>query len=95
MHVVDGEFQIDDGDEHLCKLRSMPKYEIMTSKADRADSMNPDRAATVTVSERSIGRYMRLFTFPKNVYMGGLRAELEDGLLRINVPKTHEALNKD
>ena len=70
MHVVDGEFQIDDGDEHLCKLRGMPKYEIMTSKADRADSMNPDRAATVTVSERSIGRYMRLFTFPKNVYRG-------------------------
>ena len=93
INIING-MQIDDGDEHIFKIKRGPQDDVLHSHIDRAGSMKPDRTATVTIAERSVGRYMRLFMFPVNVYMGGLQAKLELGLLRINVPKTREVLDE-
>ena len=94
--IVDGSL-IDEGDAHISKTsthHTVPKDEILCSKIHNVNSMNPDRAASLNIAERNVGRYMRLFMFPANIYMGGLRAKLENGLLKIMVPKTRETLDE-
>jgi HSP20 family molecular chaperone IbpA len=94
--LVDGSL-IDEGDARIFKIQThhtVPKDEIMGSKVHNVNSSNPDRAASLNIAERDVGRYMRLFIFPANVYGGGLRAKLEHGLLKIMVPKTREVLDE-
>lgn len=93
----DDNSRIDEGEAQISAIkthRTVPKDEIMGSKTYNEDSSNPDRSASLDIAERDVGRYMRLFMFPNNVYMEGLRAKLEHGLLKIMIPKTREALDK-
>ncbi|KAL7270304.1 hypothetical protein RUND412_006990 [Rhizina undulata] len=46
------------------------------------------------VSERAIGEYERRFSFPASVDLDRVTAALEDGLLRIIVPKMQHAAGK-
>ena len=39
------------------------------------------------VSERSVGNFERSFTFPEEVDLEGVKAGLEDGVVRVRVPK--------
>lgn len=40
--------------------------------------------------ERTVGKFWRQFRLPANADMGGVRARLDDGVLRITVPKSTE-----
>jgi len=46
-----------------------------------------DRTPTILLSERKVGAWRRTFTLPEDVEMKELKARLEGGLLRIDLPK--------
>ena len=46
-----------------------------------------DALPTVLLSERKVGAWRRTFTLPEDVEMKELKARLEGGLLRIDLPK--------
>jgi HSP20 family molecular chaperone IbpA len=46
-----------------------------------------DVMPTVLLSERKVGSWRRTFTLPEDVEMKELRARLDGGLLRIDLPK--------
>jgi HSP20 family molecular chaperone IbpA len=45
------------------------------------------------LTERSIGEFVRSFTFPMGVDSDGMKASLSEGLLRIVVPKKANAVH--
>lgn len=49
--------------------------------------MLSDAIPTVLLSERKLGPWRRTFTLPEDVEMKELKARLEGGLLRIDLPK--------
>ncbi len=46
-----------------------------------------DSMPTILLSERKVGPWRRTFTLPEDVEMKELKARLEGGLLRIDLPK--------
>jgi len=46
-----------------------------------------DTTPTILLSERKVGPWRRTFTLPEDVEMKELKARLEGGLLRIDLPK--------
>jgi len=46
-----------------------------------------DTIPTILLSERKTGAWRRTFTLPEDVEMKELKARLEGGLLRIDLPK--------
>lgn len=46
-----------------------------------------DLTPTILLAERSVGAWRRTFTLPEDVEMQELRARLDAGLLRIDLPK--------
>lgn len=78
LDIVDGR-QLDEGDMHRVKV----PMQRMSATAT---------APSITVGERDVGRFMRCFVFPSRVEVDGLRTEMVDGLLRIDVPKLGEEI---
>jgi HSP20 family protein len=48
----------------------------------------------VHLFERAYGRFCRTFSLPDNVSVDQIEAQFEDGVLRIDIPKTEEAKPK-
>lgn len=49
---------------------------------------------TYYCSERSVGTFTRTFTLPEGINADQIRADLKEGILTVNVPKTAEAQPK-
>jgi len=77
----DAEAGAEKDDEDGGPLERTPSRETVEAQL-RADSM-----PTVLLSERQLGRWRRTFTLPDDVEMRELKARLEGGLLRIDLPK--------
>ena len=73
LDIVDGQ-QLDEGDRHRVNVRTYHNH-------------NTKVGSGVLIGERDLGKFMRCFVFPHRVNTKGLRTELENGLLRLGVPK--------
>jgi HSP20 family protein len=52
---------------------------------------SPDNGDDVHVYERQYGAFVRRFTLPAQADKDNIQAELDDGVLRLNIPKKEEA----
>lgn len=57
------------------------------SKAADQDEQSPDAKDKYWLTERSIGQFSRSFNFPTRIDTEAVSAKLEDGILRVVVPK--------
>lgn len=71
--------------------RSPARSENETASTNGATALAPPATDAdgikYMLSERSIGEFLRSFTFPEDVHQDGVIAKLEDGILCIRVPK--------
>lgn len=56
-------------------------------KKDESVKEREDFGVRYWVAERSVGELQRSFSFPRQVEVESVKASLEDGVLRIVVPK--------
>ena len=61
-----------------------------TSSTDNKQQKKSGEKATYWVSERSVGEFSRVFSFPHAVQQDGVTANLKDGILNLRVPKTNK-----
>jgi HSP20 family molecular chaperone IbpA len=58
-----------------------------TSRETVEAELLADTTPTILLAERKVGPWRRTFTLPDDVEMRELKARLEGGLLRIDMPK--------
>jgi HSP20 family protein len=63
----------------------------LTVKGKRESETKEEKEGQYYVYERSYGSFSRSFTLPTEIDAGGIRAELKDGVLTIDLPKRPEA----
>jgi HSP20 family molecular chaperone IbpA len=72
----------EDSNQHDSKMSADVPEEQQHSKA----KVKLDETSLI-FKERRVGKFRRSFTFPVDIESSKLRAKLEDGLLKIRVPK--------
>lgn len=77
LDIVEGR-QLDEGDRH--------RVQAPTHHLPNGNQVDASQGC-VSIGERSVGKFMRCFVFPRAVDVGGMRSEIRDGLLRIGVGK--------
>lgn len=73
----------------LNKMQNQPEQDggkLQHVASRDIDAENHDTPLFI-LSERKVGPFQRTFTLPVDVDMKALKAKLEDGLLRIDLPK--------
>jgi HSP20 family protein len=60
----------------------------------KREAEKEEKNETVYTYERSYGTFSRSFTLPEGIDSGKINADLRDGVLTVNVPKTPEAQPK-
>jgi HSP20 family molecular chaperone IbpA len=68
----------DEGEEDGGKIQRVLSHDPQVDKHD---------LPIFILNERKVGPFQRTFTLPIDADMKGLKAKLEDGLLRIDLPK--------
>ncbi len=56
----------------------------------KTEEMKEDKNETYHYSERSSGSFMRTFSLPKTADMNSIKAEYDNGVLKVSVPKIKE-----
>lgn len=79
-------------DKEIKALQSSKRKQLDTTKAMQR-SEDPQSWPHLLVSERMINFFRREYYFPVDIDMGNVKASLEAGLLRINLPKNTETSN--
>jgi HSP20 family molecular chaperone IbpA len=88
--VIEGQLRRSDiareWGEHSKQLDSKSSVDVHEEHHDPKQEPKPEQPNLI-FKERSVGKFRRSFTFPVDIESTKLRAKLEDGLLKIMVPK--------
>ena len=94
--------EVEDRFEITAELPGMKRDDVKIEVKDHVLTLtgekkveNEKKDRNVYLYERGYGRFCRTFTLPVNVDADKIGAEFNDGLLRIDVPKTEEAKPKE
>ncbi|KAI9704211.1 MAG: hypothetical protein M1836_007072 [Candelina mexicana] len=92
------------GDKDSSHKATVEDEDAATDKPSKADSETQEIARTAEpaeedgakywVSERSVGEFLRTFTFPTRVDQDSVKASLKNGILSIVVPKSTAPVSK-
>jgi HSP20 family protein len=58
---------------------------------ERRSELREELGANSIKTERSYGKFQRAFTLPRNVDVSGIKANFEDGVLELALPKSEES----
>ncbi|MBN1348088.1 Hsp20/alpha crystallin family protein [candidate division KSB1 bacterium] len=92
----------DNNFELKAELPGMKRNEINITFKDDVLTLSGDRKYEVKESndhyhriERRYGKFQRSFSLPKNVKSDAIKANYENGVLTVNIPKSEEAKPKE
>jgi len=92
----DIDIEFSDPQTLVVKGRTERDYEDVEPPEEKGGSKDDETKSThrFWASERSVGSFQRVFTFPTPVDQHNVKASLKNGILSINVPKSTAASSK-
>ncbi|KAA8894422.1 HSP20-like chaperone [Sphaerosporella brunnea] len=93
-----GQVKTIEGGEEQKKIEEGEKKEVEQKEGDKGKQVQKGEKRETRpkfwLSERSVGEFQRSFSFPTRVDIDRVKASLENGILRIAVPKLEKKVGK-